>query len=314
MNCIVTGACGFIGINLCERLLKDGHYIIGLDNFVVATIDELNETCGKFRRFKFLNYDLSRRYSDERIFEDIDIIYHLGGMSGIRLSLKTPDIWFHNNVIGTFNILEIARKYNISNVVIASSSAALGNVSPPIHEEMAMHPISPYGASKGCKELYASAYAYSYNMNVSALRFSNVYGPHSTIKTSLVAKFIRKILSGEELNIYGDGTQTRDFIYVEDLLEAMYSASSKNVGGEIFQISTGVETSVNEITKMICEIMSCCGYKIPKIKYTEPVLGDIKTNFSDNTKAQNILEWKPKVSIKNGLEKTIKWFIKRGKL
>ena len=312
MNCIVTGACGFVGINLVERLLKDGHNVIGIDNFIVGSIGELERTCGHFENFKFFNFDFSRRYSDESIFEGSDIIYHLGGMSGIRPSLKTPDIWFNNNVMGTFNILEIGRKYGIKNIVIASSSACLGDVDPPMNEDMPMRPISPYGASKGCKELYAKAYSYSYNMNVSALRFSNVYGPHSTIKISLVAKFIRKILAGEQINIYGHGTQTRDFIYVDDLMDAIISAGNKNVGGEIFQISTTVETSVNEMTKIICQGMMKHGYEIPRIEYTDPVLGDIQTNFADNTKARNILEWKPKVDIEEGIEETIKWFISEG--
>jgi len=310
MKNIVTGACGFIGINLAEKLLKDGHKVIGLDNFIVGSIGELQKTCGGFKNFQFFNYDLSRRYSDESIFEDIDVIYHLGGMSGIRPSLKTPDIWFNNNVVGTFNILELARKYDIKNVIIASSSACLGDVEPPMNEDMVMKPISPYGATKGCKELFASAYGHSYNMNVSALRFSNVYGPHSTIKASLVAKFIRKILAGEQINIYGDGTQTRDFIYVKDLLRAIQSAGESVVGGEIFQISTGVETSVNRMTHVICEAMKRRGYKIPDIKYTSSVLGDIQTNYADNTKARRMLWWEPTVNIKEGLEETIEWFTK----
>ena len=309
MNCLVTGACGFIGINLCERLMKDGLSVTGIDNFVVGTFNELKRTCANFKKFKFYNFDFSRRYSDESIFENINIIYHIGGMSGIRPSLKTPDIWFNNNVMGTFNILEIARKYNIKNVVIASSSACLGDVDPPMHEEMIMKPISPYGASKGCKELFASAYSYSYDMNVSALRFSNVYGPHSTIKVSLVAKFIRNIIFGKQLNIYGDGTQTRDFIHVYDLVNAIVSAGSKKVGGEIFQISTTVVTSVNEMTEMICQEMKNQGYEIPQIEYTDPILGDIQTNFADNSKAKKMLNWKPKIDISEGLENTVKWFI-----
>jgi UDP-glucose 4-epimerase len=309
MKCIVTGACGFVGINLVEKLLQDGDEVIGIDNFVVGTIDELNRTCKNFEKFKFYNFDFSKRYSDESIFEGVDTIYHLGGMSGIRPSLKNPDIWFNNNVVGTFNILEIARKYNIKNVVIASSSACLGDVDPPMNEDMVMRPISPYGASKGCKELYATAYYHSYGMNVSALRFSNVYGPHSTIKVSLVAKFIRKIIAGEELNIYGDGKQTRDFIYVKDLLSALQSAAKSIVGGEIFQISTGVETSVNEMTNRIIHGMLKQGFRQPEVNYTDPVPGDIMTNYADNTKARRMLWWEPQVSIEEGLEETINWFI-----
>lgn len=309
MKCIVTGACGFIGINLTKKLLDLDNEVIGIDNFIVGTIDELERTCGKHPKFKFINFDFSMRYSDESFFENTDVIYHLGGMSGVRPSIKYPDIWFRNNVQGTFNILEIARKYGIQNVVIAASSACIGDAVPPIHEDLPMQPISPYGATKGCKELFTSAYYHSYKMNVSALRFSNVYGSHSTIKTSLVAKFIRKILSGEQLNIYGDGHQTRDFIHVSDLIEALILASKNNVGGETLQICTGIETSVNDITNKICDKMNKYGYEIPKINYTDPVLGDIITNYATPSKAKKLLNWKAKISIEDGLDETIKWFI-----
>lgn len=308
MNCIVTGACGFIGINLCERLLKDGHTVIGVDNFLVGKPFELSKVCKRFDKFKLFYSDFSVAGFDS-FYEDMDVIYHLGGMSGVRESISNPDVWFKNNVLGTFNVLESARKFNIKNVIIASSSACIGDVNPPIHEEIHMKPISPYGASKGCKELYASAYYHSYGMNTVALRFSNVYGPHSTIKTSLVAKFLRKIINGEELNIYGSGNQTRDFIYVDDLVNAIILASKKNIGGEIFQISTGIETSVNEMTSVICKEMKKHGFKIPKINYTDPAVGDILTNYADNTKAKNMLEWIPVVDIEQGIEETIKWFI-----
>lgn len=309
MKCIVTGACGFVGINLCEKLLEDGHDVIGMDNFIVGTIDELQRTCEDYDKFKFEYFDLSKRYSDESVFEGIDVIYHLGGMSGVRPSILTPDIWFDNNIKATFNVLEIARKYNIKNIVIASSSACTGDLPPPMHEEMPMHPISPYGASKGCKELLASAYYHSYGMNVSALRFSNVYGPHSTIKVSMVAKFIRRILANKQINIYGSGKQTRDFIYVGDLLSALISAGDKNVGGEVFQICTGVETSVNEMTSLICNEMNTVGYTIPPIVNTDPALGDVLTNYADNSKAKRVLNWEPKVKIKQGIFETIQWFI-----
>jgi len=316
MNYLVTGACGFIGINLCERLLKEGHVVIGIDNFIVGKPSELLKTCQGFDKFRLLKLDFSNKYLLENIgdlYKKIDVIYHLGGMSGVRESIEHPDVWFQNNVVGTFNILEVARKFGIKKVVMAASSACIGDTLPPIHENIHMKPISPYGASKGCKELYTTAYFHSYGMDVTALRFSNVYGPHSTIKVSLVAKFIRKILLGEELNIYGSGEQTRDFIFVSDLIDAIQCATYKNVGGEIFQISTGVETSVNEMTKLICDTMLKHDYEIPNINYTNPVTGDIMTNYADNSKAKEKLDWFPKVNIYDGIEETIKWFLREVK-
>lgn len=316
MNYVVTGACGFIGINLCKKLLKGHHHVVGIDNFSVGKPKELMKECGTYERFQLLRVDFSidkvlQTIGD--VFEKADVIYHLGGMSGVRESIESPRVWFENNVLGTFNILEIARKYNVKKVVIASSSACIGDVDPPIHEEMILNPISPYGASKGTKELYSSAYHHAYGMAPVCLRFSNVYGPHSTIKVSLIANFLRKILFGEELNIYGDGNQTRDFVYVDDLINAIILAGEKDVGGEIFQISTGVEISVNEITKIICNKMKELGYEPSKINYTDPAIGDIMTNYADNSKAKTMLDWSPKVDVKEGLSKTIDWFIREVK-
>lgn len=309
MKCIVTGGCGFVGINLVEYLLKLGHDVIAIDNLSVGSLTELKETCDKYDNFLFLNFDITD--SNNEVYKGADIIYHLAAMSGVRESVLYPDVWFKNNVIGTFNVLEVARKYEIKNVVMASTGAAVGDAPPPITEDMHMKPISPYGASKGCMELYTTAYYHSYNMNVVSLRFSNVYGPHSTLKTSLVAKFIKKIINREEINIYGSGDQTRDFINIKDLIKAIQLSASKNVGGEIFQICTGIKVSVNDITKMICNIMKEKGFDIPKINYTEPVVGDLFTNYADNKKAKTILSWSPNVTLENGLRETIDWFLRR---
>lgn len=313
-TCLVTGAAGFIGINLCKTLLDQGCCVIGIDNLSTSTKDELMEVCKNYKNFTFYNLDFAD-YNLTFLYDiDFETVYHLGGMSGVRESIEYPDIWFKNNVVGTFNILEFVRKTNITNVVIASSSAAIGDVNPPINEELPMKPISPYGASKGFKELYTSAYYHSYGINTSSLRFSNVYGPHSTIKKSLVAKFIRKIIKGEPLQIYGSGDQTRDFIYVTDLVDAIILAGNSRFGGEIFQISTCVETSVNDITKLICDIMKTYGFDTKKIEYTEPAAGDILTNYADNSKAKKLLNWNPIVKLNDGLNETIKWFINEAKI
>ena len=311
MNYIITGGCGFIGINLCEKLLKSGYNVLALDNLSVGSLKELIDTCGGYSNFHFEQYDIFSDIKNDEIFKGSDTIYHLAGMSGVRESIEKPDVWFNNNVVGSFNILEAARKYDIKNVVMASSSASVGDVDPPVHEDIHMKPISPYGASKGFMELYTTAYYYSYGMNVTSLRFSNVYGPHSTLKTSLVAKFIRKIINGEQINIYGSGKQTRDFIYIQDLINAIQLAGEKDIGGEIFQICTGVEISVNSITKMLCDEMKLNGYDIPTINYTDPALGDILTNYADNKKAKKMLSWSPNMNVKEGLLETIKWFISK---
>ena len=313
MKCLVTGSAGFIGINLCKTLLDQGYDVTGIDNFCASIPHEMMKYCNGYPNFHFHEIDFAEN-GRSFVFKNIDVIYHLGGMSGVRESILYPEVWFKNNVIGTFNILEKARTYDIPKVVIASSSASVGDTESPVNETKPMKPISPYGASKGFKELYASAYYHAYDIKANALRFSNVYGPHSTIKISLVAKFIRKIIKGEEINIYGSGKQTRDFIYVGDLINAIIATANSDVGGETFQICTFKETSVNEMTAKICEVMRRYGFEIPKINYTPPAKGDILTNYSDNWKAKQLLKWEPCIDIKNGLEETIKWFVNEAKI
>ena len=155
------------------------------------------------------------------------------------------------NVIGTFNMLEAARQNNVKKFIFASSGATIGEVEPPIHEEKVPRPVSPYGASKLAGEAYCSAYYLSFGIKTVSLRFANVYGPLSKHKNSVVAKFLKQAFSGETLEIYGDGSQTRDFIYIDDLIQAIILSVKSDVGGEVFQIATFKETTVDEIAKKI---------------------------------------------------------------
>ena len=188
--------------------------------------------------------------------------------------------------------------------------AANSGVAPSVENPQ---PVSPYGASKLAGEAYCSAYYRTFGVNTVVLRFGNVYGPHSKHKSSVVAKFFKKALSGEVLEIYGDGTQTRDFIYINDLIQAiLLSANShKNIGGEIFQIATFKETTVNEIAQKIKEIVENKTGKRVKIIYTKPRIGDVKRNYSDISKAKRLLGYEPKYNLEKGLLKTFEYFYKK---
>ncbi len=213
------------------------------------------------------------------------------------------------NVIGTFNYLEAARQNKVKKFIFASSGAPIGECEPPIHEELAPHPVSPYGASKLAGEAYCSAYNRTFKIETICLRFGNVYGPLSGHKSSIVAKFIRQARDSEVCEIYGDGSQTRDFIFVDDLIEVIFKASIEDVGGETFQIATNKEHTVNEISEII-KLQLEQYYNINlQIKYVQPRLGDVKRNFSDTSKAHKMLQWKAIVSLDEGIKKTINWFI-----
>ena len=226
------------------------------------------------------------------------------------------------NVIGTFNMLEAARQNNVKRFIFASSGAPIGECEPPIHEELAPHPVSPYGASKLAGEGYCSAYYRAYGLETVALRFGNVYGPLSAGKNSVIAKFIKQAIAGETLEIYGNGEQTRDFIYIDDLIQAIRKSvnlTSHNPShtsfttpwGETFQIATNTETTIQEMTNKLLFILSKLGYKKIKVEHGENRTGDVRRNFSDTSKAKKILGWEVKTKIDQGLKQTVEWFIEK---
>lgn len=170
--------------------------------------------------------------------------------------------------------------------------------------------MSPYGASKLSGEGYCSAYYRSFGVETVALRFGNVYGPFSGKKNSVVAKFIREALAGETLEVYGDGAQTRDFVYVEDLIGAIQLAAGRpEVGGEIFQIAANAETSIIELIDLLVPVLAGAGHATVKMLHAAPRLGDVRRNFSDTSKARNMLGWRAGVDLKEGLKRTVEWFL-----
>jgi UDP-glucose 4-epimerase len=252
MKWLITGGCGFIGRNLVKNLTdEEGHFIRVMDNLSVGTRKDLSNVCD------FIEADVSALNSDpdsktELIVGDIldsdlavkaaqgmDVIVHLAANTGVAPSVENPRLDCEKNVFGTLNMLEAARINQMNRFIFASSGAPAGECEPPIHEEMPPHPVSPYGASKLSGEGYCSAYFHTFGINTVCLRFGNVYGPLSGHKDSVVAKFIKHIMEGKPLEIYGDGSQTRDFIFTDDLIKAIrLAAQIDNIGGEIFQIAT----------------------------------------------------------------------------
>lgn len=246
-----------------------------------------------------------------QISRDVDIIVHLAANTGVGPSVENPRLDCMTNVLGTLNYLEAARNNQVGRFVFASSGAPIGECEPPIHEELAPHPVSPYGASKLAGEGYCSAYFHSFGIETVGLRFGNVYGPGSGHKNSIVAKFIRQAINGETLEIYGDGKQTRDFIYIGDLIRAICLAiTTEGVGGEIFQIATNKETDITGLVDKLLPILSDAGIDNVRVCYTEPRLGDVRRNFSDTSKAKNMLGWQAHTSLSEGLQYTVGFFLK----
>lgn len=319
---VITGGCGFLGTSLIQRFLNDGGYSVRvLDNLSVGTRDDLAGVCD----FMEIDADINEFIPGgvQLVVGDIlddnlalkvtmqaDIIVHFAANTGVGPSVEDPRLDCNANVIGTFNYLEAARINEVPRFIFASSGAPAGEVEPPIHEELPPHPVSPYGASKLAGEGYCSAYYQTFNIDTIALRFGNVYGPGSAHKSSVVAKFIRQALNGETLEIYGDGTQTRDFVYIDDLIKAVILAATKdNVGGEVFQIASNKETTVGEMTNLIVKTLEKNGVSDVNVLNGETRLGDVKRNFSDTSKAKKRLGWGPKMEQKEGVSITVKYFL-----
>lgn len=243
--------------------------------------------------------------------DNVDVIIHLAANTGVAPSVENPRSDMESNVIGIFNMLEAARKCLISKFIFASSGAPLGEVTPPIHEGLAPRPVSPYGASKLAGEAYCSAYYRTFGIKTITLRFGNVYGPLSKHKNSIVAKFFKAAFDGETLEIYGDGSQTRDFIYIDDLIQAIMLSISSDIGGEVFQIATHRETTVNEITAKIASILDKEAGINVHVKHGEPRLGDVRRNYSDISKAREMLGFEPLFDIDSGLERTFHYYKSR---
>lgn len=297
---LVTGGCGFIGSNLVPILLAHGYDVRVLDNLSVGSPAALQG----------LDIELvAGDIRDERAVTDalqgMDGVVHLAAHTSVIDSQKEPLLDFEINARGTLNLLLACLCHNIDRFVFASSNAPIGETTPPIDESKPPHPLSPYGASKLAGEGYCSAFHGSFGLHTVVLRFANVYGPRSTHKGSVVAKFIKDAMSRGELTIFGDGQQTRDFIYVDDLCQAISKSLCCDCGGEVFQIATGRETQILELAEMISRAF------LPgsvQVVHAESRPGEIIKNYSCISKAQQVLGWEPEVMLLEGLGRTIQWF------
>jgi len=320
---LVTGGCGFIGSNLVHQLHHEGgHTVRVLDDLSVGDRDNLARVC-EFDEVaaddvgpladrdpgtvELLVGDIRDEDVTQTAGRGVDVVVHLAANAGVPSSVDDPMMDCTKNVVGTVNMLESARHHGVDRFVFASSAAPIGDVEPPVHEELAPHPKAPYGASKLAGEGYCSAYHGSFGLETVALRFGNVYGPRSFHKSSVVAKFIRRAQHGEVLEIYGDGEQTRDFIYTDDLLAAVrLAAVQTDVAGELFQIATASETTINELVDTLVPILADHGLDDVAVTNTEPRTGDIRRNYSDTSKAQRLLDWTARTPLEEGLRHTVR--------
>jgi UDP-glucose 4-epimerase len=317
---LITGGCGFIGTSLIATLQKKypGACIRVLDSLITGTEQDLAEVAN-FQKLVsnelvlapgvvLIQGDIRDAELAVRSAQGVECIIHLAANTGVGPSVQDPRLDMECNVVGTFNMLEAARLNGVKKFIFASSGAPAGEVEPPIHEELPPHPVSPYGASKLAGEGYCSAFNRTFKISTVCLRFGNVYGPRSKHKASVVAKFIKQAISGEPCAIYGDGNQTRDFIYIADLIHAILLSIEKDVGGETFQIATGEERTVGEIASIISTTLAKRGIQM-EIIHDSPRLGDVSRNYADTRKANGMLGWRIEMVLERGIEITTDYFM-----
>lgn len=310
MKVLVTGAAGFIGSHLVERLLKEGFFVFGVDNFDILYDAEIKiKNLLNFvnnDNFAFSSLDIREFNALEEVFKkyDFDVVIHLAARAGVRRSIQEPEIYEDINVRGTLNILDLSKKYKIKNFIFASSSSVYGNESSvPFKEDFsADKPISPYAATKRTGELLCYTYNNLYKLPVTCLRFFTVYGPRQR-PTMAIYKFVNMIKDGKTIELFGDGTSSRDYTYVSDIVDGIVLSVKKVFDYEIINLGSGNPISLTELIEIIEKVMG----KKANIKKIPMQEGDVNTTFADISKAKKLLGYKPKVTIEEGIKKFVNW-------
>ena len=297
---LVTGGAGFVGVNLGRLLSEQGYETRCFDDLSTGRREDA-EGAGYT---DIVVGDVRDAESVARAARGCSHVVHLAAQSGVPASLADPLRDHDVNVRGTLNTLLAARDAEVSGFVLASSSAPLGDVDPPTHEGVVPRPKSPYGASKLAGEGYCSAFAGSFGLPTVALRFTNVYGPYSYHKGSVVAAFCKAARAGEPMTIFGDGSATRDFIYVDDLCRGIAQAMTSAVRGVVAHLGSGVETTVSEVAEMVAARF---GSSVP-LDFQPPRPGDIERTFADITFARETFGFAPSTQLGTGLDRTVSWF------
>lgn len=311
----ITGGAGFIGSTLTERLLKEGNKVVTIDNFCDYYNPELKEknvvSFLENVNYKLYRGDIRNRDDIQKVFSEnnIDVIVHLAAMAGVRPSIENPLLYQEVNGVGTQNILEEAKLHNVTNLVMASSSSVYGNCKEvPFKEDMIVDfAISPYAATKKANEVMAHVYHKLNNMNIIMLRFFTVYGPKQRPDLA-INKFTRLMLNDEEIPMYGDGSTSRDYTYVDDIVDGIYKScdyvmTNDNVY-EILNIGSNNPISLKEMIEIIGKTLEI----EPNIKQLPMQPGDVDRTFASIDKAKSLLGYEPKVTFEEGIKKFVEWY------
>lgn len=305
-ECLVTGGAGFIGSNLSITLLERGWRVRVLDNFATGWRDNLR---GYEKDLGLVEGDIRNLDDVRRAVDGVKVVFHQAALPSVPRSVADPLTSNEYNVTGTLNVLVGARDAGVRRVVYASSSSVYGDTAVlPKVETMTPRPMSPYAVSKLANEAYARVFSELYGLGTVGLRYFNVFGPrqdpHSQY-AAVIPKFITALLKGGSPVVYGDGEQSRDFTFVADAVEAnIRAATAPDASGEVFNVASGHRTTLNELLTCLKEITGSC----VDAAYTDPRPGDVRHSLADIDKARQLLGYKPKVGMEEGLRRTVAWF------
>jgi UDP-N-acetylglucosamine 4-epimerase len=302
---LITGAAGFIGSNLVEAVLDLGYEVRGIDNFSNGRKENIEEFRDN-QNFEFIEGDIR----DYKTCLNVDYILHQAALGSVPRSMREPLIYEDNNIKGTSNMMEAARANDVKKIVYASSSSVYGNSKElPKEEGKEGQVLSPYALTKSVKEEYAKLYTEAYDLECIGLRYFNVFGrrqdPFSEY-AAVIPKFIKILKDGNQVEIYGDGEQSRDFTYIENVIEANLKAclADSKAAGEAFNIAYGQRFTINQIYDLMCEKLEIKRDAI----YTAERPGDIKHSLADISKAEELLNYDPDWDFKSGFEEAIEWY------
>ncbi|MCF7906883.1 SDR family oxidoreductase [Patescibacteria group bacterium] len=303
---LVTGGAGFIGSNLVKKLLESNNYVRVVDNFSTGKKENIEEFLNN-KNFELIEGDISNPKTTKGVVKNIDFVFHEAAIPSVPRSINNPFASNKANIDGTLNVLIAARDANVKKLVYASSSSIYGDsVKLPKQENDPINPISPYALTKLAGERYCQLFAQLYKLPTICLRYFNVFGPKqdpNSEYSAVIPIFIKSILDNRQPTIYGDGEQSRDFTYVDNVVNANILAMHSDISGEVMNIACGEKISLNDLLKYINQLLS----KNIEAVYEKHRDGDVKHSLADISKAKKLIKYKPLIDIKIGINKTVKW-------
>ena len=307
---LVTGGAGFIGSHIVDRLLDEGFHVRVVDDLSTGEKKNLVQHESK-KSFQFIQGDIRNYDLVKKVVRGVHAVFHEAALVSVTSSVKNPLLTNEINVTGTINLLKACVDSHIKRFIFASSCAIYGDsITLPQHENLLPMPLSPYAVSKLAAENYIKVFHDVYDLETVTLRYFNVYGPRQKYGPycGVISTFINRLLEKRPPTIYGDGEQTRDFVNVNDVVEAnMLALLKQKVAGEVFNISTGEAINVNTLARSLQRIM---GRANLKPVYAEARPGDIRNSYADISKARKEMGYKPKVKLDEGLNELVKWYAK----